>query len=49
MFITETWLRSLGDEIKWNDLTLLGYTLNSLARDNRGGGIATLAKNSVDH
>ena len=49
MFIKETWLRSSGDEIKCNDLTRPGYTLNSLACDSRGGGIALLAKNSVAH
>ena len=49
LFITETWLKPSDDEIKCTDLTPLGYTINSFARNSRGGGIAVLAKNSVAH
>ena len=49
LFLTETWLRSSDDEIKCADLTPSDYTINSFARNSRGGGIAILAKNSVAH
>ena len=48
-FLTETWLRPFDDEIKCADLTPSGYTINSFARNSKGGGIAVLAKNSVAH
>ena len=37
------------DEIKCVDLTPSDYTINSFARNSKGGGIAVLAKNSVAH
>ena len=43
-FLTETWLRYFDDEIK-----LLNYTINTFARNGKGGGIAMLAKNFVAH
>ena len=49
LFLTETWLRPFDDEIKCADLTPSDYTINSYARNSRGGGIAKLAKNSVAH
>ena len=48
-FLTETWLRPFDEEIKCADLTPLDYTINSFARNSKGGGIAVLAKNSVAH
>ena len=42
-------VEAFDDEIKCADLTPLDYTINSFARNNKGGGIAVLAKNSVAH
>ena len=47
LFLTKTWLRPSDDEIKCTNLTPSDYTINLFARNNRGSGIAVLAKNSV--
>lgn len=47
MFITETWLRQLGDEPITASLTPRGYRLASYPRPSRGGGIAVLYKDSL--
>ena len=52
MLLTETWLRSAGDEAKCEDLTPPGYSLISFPRDTltsnmRGGGIAFIVKESL--
>ena len=49
LFLTETRLRPFDDQIKCADLTPSDYTINSFARNSRGGGIAVLVKNSVAH
>ena len=49
LFLTETWLKLSDDEIKCTNLTPSGYTVSSFTCNNRGGGIAMLAKNSVVH
>ena len=38
MFLTETWLRSHGDEAKIVDLASSGYAVKSFPRPSRGGG-----------
>ena len=42
MFLTETWMRSHGDEAKYADLTPPGYSLRSFPRATRGGGLAVI-------
>ena len=49
LFLTKTWLRPSDDEIKCADLIPSDYTINSFARNSKGGGIAVLTKNSVAH
>jgi exonuclease III len=53
LLLTETWLRSSGDEAKCTDLTPTGYKLHSVPRPPRttgqfarGGGVAFLFKDS---
>ena len=42
MFLTETWMRSHGDEAKYADFTPPGYSLRSFPRATRGGGLAVI-------
>ena len=42
MFLTETWLRSTGDDAKCADLTPPGYDIRSFPRATRGGGLAVI-------
>lgn len=44
MFLTETWLKTHGDESKHADLTPAGYCLKSLPRATRAGGVAVLVR-----
>lgn len=47
VFITETWFRPNGDEVKICELTPPGYCLHSNPRGSRGGGIAILYRESL--
>jgi hypothetical protein len=52
MLLSETWLRSSGDEAKLKDLAPPGYSVQSFARDSlgvsgRGGGIALVIKDCL--
>jgi exonuclease III len=47
MFLTETWLKSHGDEAKCVDATPQGFTLKSFPRSTRGGGLAFLYMSSL--
>ncbi|KAL8578398.1 hypothetical protein ACOMHN_014897 [Nucella lapillus] len=54
LLLTETWLRSAGDEAKCADLSPPGYSVHSFPRDRlrgpvRGGGIAIIVNNSLKH
>ena len=42
MFLTETWMKTHGDESKCVDLTPPGYKLRSFPRATRGGGLAVI-------
>jgi len=44
MFLTETWLKTHGDESKHADLTPAGYCLKSHPRMTRAGGVAVLVR-----
>ena len=46
MFLTETWLRSHGDEAKYADLTPPGYSLRSFPRATRGGGLDVILRDN---
>ena len=46
MFLTETWMRSHGDEAKYADLTPAGYSLRSFLRATRGGGLAIILRDN---
>ena len=46
MFLTETWMRSHGDEAKYADLTPPGYSLRSFPRATRGGGLAVILRDN---
>ena len=47
MFIQETWFRQTGDEGKFSDITPSGYSVCSLPRSNRGGGLAIIYRDSL--
>ena len=47
MFLTETWLRSHGDEAKIADLAPDGYAVKSSPRPSRGQGIAVSLRTSL--
>ena len=47
MFLTETWLRSHGDEAKIADLAPSGCAVKSFLRPSRGGGIAVIFRTSL--
>ena len=47
MFLTETWLRSHGDEAKIADLAPDGYAVKSSPRPSRGQGIAVILRTSL--
>ncbi|KAL8568596.1 hypothetical protein ACOMHN_006257 [Nucella lapillus] len=54
LLLTETWLRSAGDEAKCAGLSPPGYSVHSFPRDRlrgpvRGGGIAIIVNNSLKH
>ena len=42
LFLTETWMKTHGDESKCVDLTPPGYKLRSFPRATRGGGLAVI-------
>ena len=44
LVITETWLRTTGDEVKLRDITPCGYKIKSVPRATKGGGIAVVYK-----
>ena len=44
MFLTETWMKTHGDESKCVDLTPPGYKLRSFPRATRGGGLAVICR-----
>ena len=46
MFLTETWMRSHGDEAKYADLKPPGYSLRSFPRATRGGGLAVILRDN---
>ena len=46
MFLTETWMRSHGDEAKYADFTPPGYSLRSFPRATRGGGLAVILRDN---
>ena len=46
MFLTETWMRSHGDEAKYADLTPSGYSLRSFPCATRGGGLAVILRDN---
>ena len=54
MLLSETWLRSAGDEAKCEALTPPGYAMRSYPRDTlfekrqRGGGVAFILKDSIN-
>ena len=45
LFITETWLKSHGDEGRLRDVTPNGYIVKSFSRESRGGGIDVVYNN----
>ena len=47
LFLTETWLRSTGDDAKCADLTPPGYDMKSFPRPTRGGGLAVLYRSHL--
>ena len=42
MFLTETWLRAIGDDARCSDLTPAGYSIRSFPWPSRGGGLAVI-------
>ena len=46
MFLTETLMRSHGDEAKYADLTPAGYSMGSFPRATRGGGLAVILRDN---
>ena len=46
MFLTETWMRSHGDEAKYADLTPPGYSMRSIPRATLGGGLAVILRDN---
>ncbi|XP_076449509.1 uncharacterized protein LOC143285944 [Babylonia areolata] len=47
LFLTETWLKTSGDESKCADLVPPGYKLRSFPRATRGGGLAVLYRDHL--
>ena len=47
MFITETWLRQAGDEVKCADLAPPGFTAKSFPCSSQGGGLTIVLKDSL--
>ena len=47
VFVTETWLKTYGDEAKRVDMTPTGYCMKSVPRSTRGGGLAVDFRTSL--
>ena len=47
MFVTETWLKTYGDEAKRVDIAPTGYCMESVPRATRGGGLAVISPTSL--
>ena len=47
LFVQETWLNPKGDESKIASLATSGFMVKSFPRDNRGGGIAIIFRDSL--
>ena len=48
IFLTETWLKAVGDEVKLQELIPPGFVIHSCPRKGRpGGGIAVLYRDTL--
>ena len=47
MFLTETWMKTQGDEAKCADLSSPGYTFKSFPLATRGGGLVVAMREGL--